>query len=242
VNGDEIRIAIGDLYQTPMFEGFTASVPTAVWELGMVQRRVLELYGVKTWIASQPLYEGQRELAEFRNGVKAWELESAFPRAWIAHETVSFESVAAFRSPFDEGQFSSTRVAPFVGEAPPLPGCSEDAAGADIASIEDYRLNSVLIRARSSCGGLLVLSDNAFPGWNAYIDGQSAEILRPFHALRGVLLQPGEHTIVMHYSPASVRNGALLSVLGLLLVAGIGLWDRRRPRDLGVLEATGREG
>jgi hypothetical protein len=230
VNGDEIAIAIGDLYQVPMFEGFTASVPSTIWDLGMARREVLELYGVKAWIGSSPLYEGQQQVAAFQSGAKAWEIEGAFPRVWIAHQTESFDTVAAFRARFDEGAFATTQVAPFVGAAPQVPACSEQEAAADEASITGYRMNTVLIRARSACGGLLVLSDNDFPGWEAYVDGQRVEILRPFHALRGVVISPGEHTVMMKYAPSSVRNGALLSLLGLFSLSGLAWWDWRRSR------------
>ena len=227
VDGEEITIAMGDLYQIGMFEGFTASVPTTVWELGMSQRHVLELYGVSTWVGRGPLYEGQRQLHEFRSGVKAWEVENAFPRTWIAHETVSFESLAAFRAPFDEGKFSGTTVAPFVGPAPQIPQCSAEEAANDESAIVEYSLNRVLIRAHSDCGGLLVLSDNAFPGWRAMLNGKESEILQPYNALRGIVLEPGSHTVEMRYAPRSIVVGGVLTAFGLGLVLVILLWERR---------------
>jgi hypothetical protein len=228
VNGNQIAVALGDLHQVPMFEGFTASIPSTVWDLGMSQRRVLELYGVTRYISRDPMYPDQRQVAEFSNGFKAWELEGAFPRTWIAHQTESFDSVAAFRASFDEGRFAHTVAAPFVGQAPALPACGEEQLSADESSIIEYSLNRVVVQARTACGGLLVLSDNAFPGWKAYVNGRETEIFRPYHALRGIVLEPGEYRVEMHYRPMSFIVGAVLNILGLFLAAGTAWWERRR--------------
>ncbi len=227
VDGNAIGIALGDLYQIPMFEGYTASVPANIWALGMSQRRVLELYGVKTWVARQPMYEGQRQVHEFTNGFKAWELEGAFPRAWIARQAVSLEDQNAFRAQFDEGRFASAAVAPFVGTAPDLPVCADADASADEAAIAELKMNRVLLRARSNCGGLLVLSDNAFPGWKAILDGKPVPIWQPYSSLRGVVIGPGEHTVEFRYEPRSFFWGCLLSLCGLLLVALVLVGERR---------------
>ncbi|MCW5965101.1 MAG: hypothetical protein KIT83_13765 [Bryobacterales bacterium] len=227
VDGNAIGIALGDLYQIQMFEGYTASVPASIWELGMSQRRVLELYGVKTWVARQPLYEGQRQVREFADGFKAWELEDAFPRVWIARQAISLDSIAAFRAKLDTGQFGDRAVVPFVGPAPQLPACNNGDVSGDEAAIAEYHMNRVLIRARSNCGGLLVISDNAFPGWNAFVNGRQAEILRPYHSLRGVVIGAGEQTIEMRYSPTSFSIGALLTLLGFALMGAV-LWFEPR--------------
>ncbi|MCU0229566.1 MAG: YfhO family protein [Bryobacterales bacterium] len=229
VDSNAIGIALGDLHQIPMFEGYTASVPTAIWDLGMSQRRVLELYGVRVWVGRQPLYDGQQVVREFPDGFKAWELEGVFPRAWIARQTVSFPSMASFRSQFDTGALADLRIAPFVGDAPDLPSCADADAPGGSVTIQDYRMNSVRLQASTPCGGLVILSDNAFPGWRAFVDGKEAAIHQPYSSLRGVVVQPGEHRIEMQYQPTSVWLGGLLSILGLLLAATVSILERRLP-------------
>jgi uncharacterized membrane protein YfhO len=86
-------------------------------------------------------------------------------------------------------------------------------------------MNFVAIEVQSACPALVVLSDNAFSGWFATLDGAPAPILRPWHALRGVQVEPGSHRIEMHYRPWSAIAGAAASLLGFLLAAFIAWRD-----------------
>jgi hypothetical protein len=42
---------------------------------------------------------------------------------------------------------------------------------------------------------VLVVSENDYPGWRAYVDGQSVPIVRVNYNLRGVVVPQGEHEI-----------------------------------------------
>jgi len=68
--------------------------------------------------------------------------------------------------------------------------------------------------------GLVVLADAWDSGWRAYLNGRQVEVLRANHALRGVLVPAGRATLEFRYEPASLRRGALLS--GLAIVIWIG--------------------
>jgi len=77
--------------------------------------------------------------------------------------------------------------------------------------------------------GYLVLTDTFYPGWQATVDGEPAEILPADHAFRAVSLEAGEHTIRFEYRPLSFRVGAWVSLgAGLLLAAAL-IGGRRRP-------------
>jgi uncharacterized membrane protein YfhO len=71
-----------------------------------------------------------------------------------------------------------------------------------------------------------VLSENDYPGWHVYVDGQSADLLRVNYAQRGVVVPAGSHQVSFVYRPWSVMGGFLVSLLtagGLVLLA----WKRR---------------
>jgi hypothetical protein len=67
--------------------------------------------------------------------------------------------------------------------------------------------------------GMLVLSETAYPGWLAEVDGQRAELLTIAGILRGVELPQGRHTIVVFFRPWSVYLG-----LAVTLLAFTSLW------------------
>jgi len=77
-----------------------------------------------------------------------------------------------------------------------------------------------------------VLSETAYPGWRAYVDGQPADLLRVDYDLRGVLVSPGEHQVTFVYRPWSVMIGLLVSLItAALLAAFVVVRYRRAPNS-----------
>ena len=79
--------------------------------------------------------------------------------------------------------------------------------------------------------GVLVLADMWFPGWHVSVDGQPRPLLRTNHAIRGVEVPAGRHTVVFRYQPESFARGLRLTGFGgvvLLLWCGSVLIAARR--------------
>jgi hypothetical protein len=112
-----------------------------------------------------------------------------------------------------------------------LPASPASCAAGPGAAIERYRAQDVVASVpASSPGGLLVLTDEWYPGWTATVDGRRVPILRVDEALRGVAIGPGAHSVEFRYAPSWPLEGLALTVLTL---AVIGLWvaagGRRGP-------------
>ena len=88
------------------------------------------------------------------------------------------------------------------------------------------------LRVTTDRRSVLVVADNWYPAWQATVDDAAAPILRVDHTLRGILIEPGTHTVTLEFRSEPVRQGLLLTGLGLLVlvgVAGTSLLRRRRP-------------
>jgi uncharacterized membrane protein YfhO len=86
------------------------------------------------------------------------------------------------------------------------------------------------VDARSDAPGYLLLTDTFYPGWRATVDGVPAEILRADVAFRALRLEPGEHRVEFSYQSVSLRWGAWISAVALLLlICGLvwALWPRK---------------
>jgi hypothetical protein len=80
--------------------------------------------------------------------------------------------------------------------------------------------------------GYAVLGWPVFPGWQAELDGQPAELVVIDDMLPAVAVSRGPHHLVWRYESASLRWGAWLSLAGTMLTGGwIALDWLRRPRD-----------
>jgi hypothetical protein len=96
-------------------------------------------------------------------------------------------------------------------------------------SIVSYQPQRVELRANLDRPGLVILADTYYPGWLLTIDGRPVPILRANRMMRGAAVPAGEHTLVYTYEPASFRIGAIVSLVGLILL-GIFAWSSWRDR------------
>ena len=148
----------------------------------------------------------------YRQEFRVYERQRALPRAYVVYaaERVGTESQALTRV-LDESFDLRNRALSI--EPLDLPVSSDvPATPAEIVALQS---NQVRIHATAQQKGLLVLADQYYPGWRAWVDGQPAEIIRVNYLQRGVSLPAGAHEIVFEFMPDSLRYGMLLSVLGV---------------------------
>lgn len=85
-------------------------------------------------------------------------------------------------------------------------------------TVKEYKENSLFIEAHSNEDGILVLSDNYYPGWKAYIDGKETKIYRANYTFRSIALPKNKHTIKFNYEPESFKIGTLVSLSSFILL------------------------
>jgi len=158
--------------------------------------------------------------------VVLFENTRVLPRAWLAtsvmmlNENEMLEVIRTGRLPggqtWDPGQ-----VALVDSQLEFTPGAVD---GSATVAVERHEPNFVQIKSKSAAPSILVLSENHYPGWRAYVDDRPVETVRVDYNLRGVTLNAGEHNIEFRYLPKSVFAGFAISLLTLL---GLLLWWRR---------------
>jgi hypothetical protein len=95
--------------------------------------------------------------------------------------------------------------------------------GAGRAEITEDRRNRVTVTISSETGGVLVLSDNYYPGWTALLDGQPVELLRANHTMRAVRVPAGDRVVSFVFAPQSfwisLYAGAGICLLAFAAIA-----------------------
>ncbi len=129
--------------------------------------------------------------------VRIYENTGAMPRAFVIFSSPDAESLADYAD-----------------------GALRD--GVVPARVTEYGYNRVTVEAelpeQERGGGLLVLTDSFYKGWEAAVDGRPADIVLVEGILRGVYLSPGAHTVELRYRPASFRTGAVAFLAGAVIV------------------------
>jgi hypothetical protein len=99
------------------------------------------------------------------------------------------------------------------------------------ASIDGETPCEVRVKVNMETPGLLVLADQWYEGWNAYLDGKPLPILRANYAFRGVNLPKGEGQVVFRYEPASWSRGLRMfgfAFPAILMWSAASVWFGRR--------------
>jgi len=95
----------------------------------------------------------------------------------------------------------------------------------EYVNVVKYEANKVEIEAQVvGEQKFLILADNYYPGWEAYVDGKKQKLYKANYCLRAVSLPIGKHKVVFVYNPVSFKIGlaiaaaALLSAVIILLI------------------------
>jgi hypothetical protein len=218
------QFSFGDWYRIDSTKSTTASMLAQTAELGWWQDRMVRMYGINYMVSKTATRAGQQELFTGKSGVKVFLNPDALPRAWTVHEIIGAPDEPKGAEIVRDGDFDLGAAALMVGAKPGLDRCE----AADRVTAIDEAPSSVRVDVAMACKGLLIVSDNWYPGWRAEVDGEPAPIWKVNTIIRGVVVDKGRHTMVMKYRPASVYFGFICTILGL---AGAVLLQRRREED-----------
>lgn len=143
------------------------------------------------------------------------------PRFWIVGEVVKVTDEEALARLADSA-FDPWRVALVAPDAPDVPLGGEDVTGE--VRLLAYAPERILLEAELNGNGLLIMSENWYPGWKAFVDGKPAPVLRAYTTLRAVPVPAGTHQVEMRFDPWTVRVGLWISLLTWIgCVVGLGI-------------------
>ena len=85
------------------------------------------------------------------------------------------------------------------------------------------------LRVEASAEGrqLLVFAESHHPGWRGRVDGEEVEVFRVYGDFMGVAVPGGVHTVELRFEPESVRQGRMVSLLGMGLMGPLYFVTRR---------------
>jgi hypothetical protein len=175
-----------------------------------------------TWNSSSSDLERfpERFSLVFRDhSVRVFEDTSALPRAFFLPGTAirrypgeKQEADAVLSPAFDARRTLVVAGAPETGEAtPPI-------RNPPLVPAEDFDESPgrVSFGLDAPASGFVVVSQSAYPGWRARVDGRSAALIRADYAFQAVAVGPGRHRVVLRFDPPLFWACLSVSVAGWL--------------------------
>ena len=165
--------------------------------------------------------------------VRVIENPGVLPRLWAVSETRTVPEGEALPLLADGGvdPLTTALLEEGIGPSPPvLPRTVAGTAAPALTLRQTGDPDTVRFDATVATDTLVVLSEVAYPGWVADVDGEPTDLLTADHALRAVVVPAGEHVVTLRYDSPATRNGLFISGSTLLVVVVgwlIAVWRSR---------------
>jgi hypothetical protein len=164
--------------------------------------------------------------------VKVYENLDVLPRAFFVHRAMTAADDETALRLMQAQDFDPTVGVVLAGDVNAGPVGGQPPGVGDTVRVTHYAPERVEVEVDAGAAGYLVLSDAWYPGWEATVDGEPATVQRADLLFRAVTVDAGSHRVVFGFRPASVRIGAGVSLVGVVILAlGVLLGLRRCPKQ-----------
>jgi hypothetical protein len=208
------------------YESVRSAVPAArLWD-------ILNVKYVLSW--QEDVGAPAERLAERNdsNGkpVYLYRLAKTGPPAWLAGEVLVEFDPGKLQQKLASDDFDPTRQV-LLSVKPD--GMDQANACDGTVTLHEDAPEKIRLTVETKTPCILVLSELAYPGWRATLDGRSVPILRADSILRAVQVDSGVHEVIMVFRPATVYLGAVASFVTILLVLGWWVLRAAGPKTVG---------
>lgn len=105
-----------------------------------------------------------------------------------------------------------------------------------VVTITSYDAIRLTYDVASADGGVVVFSENYYPGWKATVDGTEVPVGRVNYIFRAISVGPGKHKVELTFNPRSVEVTETIAyaayiVLALVVLAIVVIEIRRKKRS-----------
>ncbi|PYQ30904.1 MAG: hypothetical protein DMF57_15045 [Acidobacteria bacterium] len=205
------------------------SVPQLIWfnRVDDLTRPFLSMMNVRYAFArtEAPIPEGWKRIAR-DNGNQLLENTRALPRAFIPRRVrVNASWMLLGPELKAESDFGERAWITIEGEP-----SHEASNGFGLVRIEKLGTRRYVLHASMQSGAWVVITEPAWKGWRATIDGKSKRIHRANHAFLAIFIPQGEHEARLEYWPQSFVVGRRITSATALLLAAGWMWRRAARR------------
>jgi hypothetical protein len=165
------------------------------------------------------------------DSLEVYRNKRAFHRAWLVPEVQIVPDLDEMFDIMRDPQFDPARVALLEEPLPrPLASTGVELDSTERAAVTKRTSTHVAVDVETLTERVLVLSDAYYPGWQARIDGQRAEVFPTYSVYRGVLVPQGKHTVEFDCRPWTFALGLALTAATCLFTLAFALAALRKQK------------
>ena len=167
--------------------------------------------------------------------VLIYQKKEVYPPAFVVHDLMDASSFNQALDLLANPELDLSRMAVVENFPADLQGLieknrQENPSG--LAEVKRVDSDSLAVEVETDSPGRLILSEQYYPGWRAYVDGKETHIYPVDGILRGIFLDKGQHTVRFEYRPLSFLIGLIVTIVSLLGTVACLVYFSRRPSHL----------
>jgi hypothetical protein len=223
---------VGEIYDLQDVKGISPLKPKFTKEFEKIPRPLRwQLLNVSHVLAPEQIEAQLVEEAAIESSILPGEavqgfvyrFSEALPRAWMVYETVSAGIADDAFDLLRWNEFDPTSQVILTDvDGVGFPAAVEPEIPPEV-KINSLPGGELEISVNTETPGFLVMSEWAFPGWKATLDGRILPLLTADYALLALPVPSGQHEMIISYEAPEVYMGLLLS-LSILLVVVLFIW------------------
>ncbi len=164
----------------------------------------------------QEVFSGKMRSSRGVVDAKVYNIDNPLPRAWFV-ETVEAKRENQLWQMINEATFSPQDVAYIPIEHEQV----ADNYAPGIVNTISRTLHELQLEVTVRDTGFLVVSEVHYPlRWHCMLDGQPAEVIETNKLIRGLVVPPGDHSVLFTYDRSSFNKGKMISYLSFVIVLG----------------------
>lgn len=140
-------------------------------------------------------------------------------RAWLATQVEVITDSAAILARISSPDFDPLQSVILEEKPEGWQPAPYDTLDAGRVQITRYEPNVIELTADARKPAVLVLSENWYPYYRAWVDGIEQKVYRADYTLRALTLTPGQHQVVFRFKSPYMAAGLWITILALGLVA-----------------------
>lgn len=109
-------------------------------------------------------------------------------------------------------------LSPRVPASNPSGGSRQSSPVSGSVRVASRSSGDIVYRVSCDRGAYLIVSENFYPGWQATVNGQPADIYRANYTLMGIRIDADTETVTLRFRPPLLSAASKLSGLGLLVL------------------------
>lgn len=156
------------------------------------------------------------------DNVMVYQNQNVFPRAFMVYKVFGVDGFNEALDELDSKEHDLRNTAIVEGVSSDFANRINENASTPNSMTGDYELvnaNDVKVEVvDNGAPGLLVVTDQYYPGWRVYVNGKPSKLYAVDGIFRGVFLEKGDSVVEFKYQPLSFTVGSVLSIISLLII------------------------